>query len=127
MAPAPYHMPIEVVCVRVREHQHWERMPSGVVFWAGSDRDAVVIVRQNERMKEFEGGRRPTKGHSGTKEERTSEKIQELDEIIRTERSIRSVIKGRMIVLFISSTVQRDCYFVGAFFNFERRITNDQS
>ena len=33
VAHAPYHMPIEVVSVRVREHQHLERTPSGVVFW----------------------------------------------------------------------------------------------
>ena len=33
VAPAPYHMPIEVVSVRVGEHQHRERMPSRVVFW----------------------------------------------------------------------------------------------
>ena len=53
VAPALCHMPIEVVSIRVREHQHRERIPSGVVFWTGSDRDAVVIVRQSERMKEF--------------------------------------------------------------------------
>ena len=53
MAPALSKIPIEVVSVRVREHQHRERTLSGVVFWIGSDRDAVVIVRQNERMKEF--------------------------------------------------------------------------
>ena len=33
VAPAPYHMPIEVVSVRVREHPHEERTPSRVVFW----------------------------------------------------------------------------------------------
>ena len=33
VAPAPYHMPIEVVSVRVREHKHKERAPSGVVSW----------------------------------------------------------------------------------------------
>ena len=53
VAPAPCHIPFEVVCVRIEEHQHRERMSSGVVFWTGSDRDAVVIVRQNERMMEF--------------------------------------------------------------------------
>ena len=35
VAPAPYHMPIEVVSVRVREHQHRERTAAGVVFWTG--------------------------------------------------------------------------------------------
>ena len=36
-APASYHIPIEVVRVRVREHQHLERMPSGALFWTGSN------------------------------------------------------------------------------------------
>ena len=40
MAPAPSYIPIEDVSVRVREHPHAERMPSGVVFWTGSDEDA---------------------------------------------------------------------------------------
>ena len=40
-------------CVRIGEHQHRERMPSGVVFWTGLDRDVVVIVRQSERIKDF--------------------------------------------------------------------------
>ena len=31
VAPTPCHMPIEVMSVRVREHQHQERTPSGVV------------------------------------------------------------------------------------------------
>ena len=33
VTPAPCHMPIEVVSVRVREHPHEERTPSGVVSW----------------------------------------------------------------------------------------------
>ena len=40
VAPAPSHIPIEVVSVRVGEHQHWERTPSGVVFRAAAGRDA---------------------------------------------------------------------------------------
>ena len=52
MTPAPSNIPIEVVSVRVREHQHLEGTPSGVVFWT-----AAGIVRRNERVKEFEGGR----------------------------------------------------------------------
>ena len=44
-------MPIKVVSVRVREHQHWERTPSGVVFWTAAGRDAVVIVRQDEGIR----------------------------------------------------------------------------
>ena len=53
--------------------------------------------------------------------------IQESSQMLRTERSIRSVSNGRMIILFNSSTLQRDCHFVEKFFNFERRINNDQS
>ena len=48
------------------------------------------------------------------------------EQMLRTERSIRSVGKGRMIVLFNSSTLQIDCHFLEEFFNFERRIKNDQ-
>ena len=44
-------MPIELVSVKVREHPHEERTSSGVVPCT-----AAGIVRQNERMKEFEGG-----------------------------------------------------------------------
>ena len=47
--------------------------------------------------------------------------------MLRTEGSIRSVSKGRMIILFNSSTLQRDCHFVEEFFNFERRINKDRS
>ena len=39
VAPAPYHIPIEVVSVRVREHPHRERTPSGVVSWTVEDRE----------------------------------------------------------------------------------------
>ena len=67
VAPALYHMPIGVVSVWVREHPHEERTPPGEVFWTGSDSDAADIVKQNERMKEFEGGRRPTEGRSEIK------------------------------------------------------------
>ena len=56
---APHHAiyPCELRdCSLLSWHQHRERTSSGVVFWTGSDRDAVVIVRQNERMKEVGGG-----------------------------------------------------------------------
>ena len=38
MAPALYHTPIEVVSVRVREHQHRERTPSSVASWTVEER-----------------------------------------------------------------------------------------
>ena len=47
--------------------------------------------------------------------------------MLRTERSIKSVSKGRMTILFNSATLQRDWHFVEEFFNLERRINNDQS
>ena len=52
---------------------------------------------------------------------------QESSQMMRTERSIRSLREGRMIILFNSSRLQRDCHFVEPFFDFERRISNDQS
>ena len=47
--------------------------------------------------------------------------------MLRTERSIRSVSKGRMIILFNSPTRQRDCHLVEEFFNFKQQIDNEQS
>ena len=48
--------------------------------------------------------------------------------MLRTDRSSQVSLAGeRMIILFNSSTLQRDCHFVEEFFNFERRINNDQS
>ena len=77
VTPASSYIPTEAVSVRRREHQHWERTPSDVVSWTAPERDTAGIVRQNERMKEFEGGRRPTKGRSGTMEERNRKSIEE--------------------------------------------------
>ena len=91
MAPAAYHIPIEVVSVRVREHPHEERTPSGVLFWTAAGRAAAGIVRRNERMKEFEGGRRPNTGRSGTKGEMHRQISHESEQMLETERSIRSV------------------------------------
>ena len=38
VAPTPYHIPLEGVSVTVREHQHQERTPSGVVSWTVEER-----------------------------------------------------------------------------------------
>ena len=51
-------MPIEVVSVRVREHPYEERTPFGAVSWT----ERI----EREWMKQFEKGRRPTKGRSET-------------------------------------------------------------
>ena len=53
VAPASFYIPIEVVSVRIEEHQHRERTPSGFVLSTGSHRDAGVILGENERMKQF--------------------------------------------------------------------------
>ena len=47
--------------------------------------------------------------------------------MLRTERSIRSLSKGRMIILLKSSTLQTDCHFVEEFVSFERRIHKNQT
>ena len=53
-------------------------MSPSVVFWTGSDRDTAGILRQSERMKDFDGGRRPTKGYIGSKEEGNRQTTEEL-------------------------------------------------
>ena len=121
VAPAPYHMPIEVVSVRVREHQHRERTPSRVVFGTGSGREAVVIVRRNERMKEFEGGRRPTTGCSGTKGEMIRQDIQESEGIMRTDLSICSIGNERLILLFNSLNLRGRLPFRSGIVQFSKR------
>ena len=52
-APAPFHMPIEVVSVRVREHPHEERTPTGVVSWTER------IERESEWRNSMEADGRP--------------------------------------------------------------------
>ena len=106
VAPALCHMRIEVVSVRVREHQHSERTPSGIVFG----------VEQRERYgrhSEVEwdnegifGG-----GLSGTKGEMIRQNIQESEWIMRTERSISSIRKERLILLFNPSSLKRRLAF----------------
>ena len=93
-------------------------MPSGVVFWTGSGRDAVVVVWQSERMKEFHGGRRPTKGRSGIKGEMNRQIIQESQQWMQTEHSIGSVGKERMILLFNYSNLTRRLPFCGQIIQF---------
>ena len=128
VAPASCYIPIEVVSDRVREHPHEERVSSGVVFWTGSERNAVVvIVWQSEKIQKLlEGGRRPTKGHSGSKKERTSQNTPKLEEIMRTERWISTVDKERWILLFNSTILQGDCHFRQEFLNSEPRIKSDR-
>ena len=120
-------------CQNKRAPAYRERMYSGVVLWTGSYRDAVVTLRQSERLQEFskEAEGRPKGAMERRKRDRDAQMdrqyTQESSQMLRTERSIRSVSKDRMIVLFNSSTIQRDCHFVEEFFNFERWMNNDQS
>ena len=54
MAPAPCHMPIEVLSARVREHPHEERTPSGVVSWTERiDRNTAGKVKEWTRETEM--------------------------------------------------------------------------
>ncbi len=90
------------------EHPHEERTPSGVVSWTATERDTAVIVRQNERMKTFSGEAegRPKGAVKLWRKDRDTQmirqNIQESSQMLRTARSIRSVGKGRMILLFNS-------------------------
>ena len=57
-------MPIEVLSVRVREHPHEERTPSGVVSWTAAKRYSRHSAAELENEETVEGGR------SGTLEDR---------------------------------------------------------
>ena len=70
-------------------------------------------------MKEFEGGRMPTKGRSETKSEMNRQISLESEQMLEIECSIRSVGKGRMILLFKWTILQGDYHFVEEFFYFE--------
>ena len=107
-------MPIEVVSVRVSDHPHQEI-------------DTAGIVRQSERMKEVEGGRRAS-GNCAIEEEMNKQISLETEQMRKIERSIRSFDKERMTLMFNSTILQGDCHFVEKAFSFEpRRINNDQS
>ena len=101
VAPAPYHMSIEVVSVRVRERTSMRReclLQSSLGLWR-RDR-GCQISRQN---------------------------IQKSEQMISTEGQIMSSCQGRMILLFNSTILQGGCHSVEGFANFERRNGNNQS
>ena len=123
VAPAPYYMPIEVVSVRVREHGHEERTPSGVV--SCTER----VEGEREWMKKFERGRRPTKGRSGTEHERQRWR----DEQTKQGR-VGSNIQNwgtrdcqfSEKEWFVSGILSwGDCHFFREFFNFKRAINKN--
>ena len=91
VAPASYHMPIEVVSARVREHQHEERTPSGVVSWTVEARERFTD-QQTQYAKESE-------------------------QMITVEGQVMPSCKGRMILVLKSRILQGDCHFVEEFFN----------
>ena len=116
-----------VMCVRVREGTSIKREnATRCCVFDRTEADTVGLVWQSERMKEFDGGRRPTKGRSGTKGEMNRQIIQESQQIMRTQRSISSVGNERLILLFNSTILQADCHFVEEFFNFEPRMNSNQ-
>ena len=53
--------------------------------------------------------------------------IQESEQMITTEKQSMSSAKERMIILFTSFRLRKDCHFVEASFNFERLINNNQT
>ena len=72
----------------------------------------------------FEGGRRPTKRRSGSKAETIRKNIQDSEWIMRTERSLSSIGKEGMIILFHSSNLSRRLPFCGGILQF--RATNQE-
>ena len=108
VAPALCHMPIEVVSVKLREHPQEERTPSSIV--SGTEqRERCSKHSEAEWHNEgsFEGGRRPTKGRTGTTGEMIRQNIEQSEWIMRTERSISSIRKERIIIPCNASILKR--------------------
>ena len=125
MAPALCYIPIVVVSVRTREHQHRERTPSGCCVWDRIERETAGIVREDKNYR-----RRPKADHKALRncavEEQMNRQISfECEQMWRTEPSMKSVGKERMISLFNSTILQGDCHFVEKCANFKRRSNSD--
>ena len=88
-----------------------------VTWWCGLDRVRLRCSSdsetewQTERI--FEGGRRPTKGHSGIKREMIRQRIKESEWRMRTERSTSSVCNRRLISLLHYSNLRSRLPFCG--------------
>ena len=98
VAPAPYHMPIEVVSLRVREHQHQERTAAGVVSWTERvERESVnEEIRGRSQWNQVE----LCNWAWETEVKRWADKKgKECDQIFTTEARILSVFWETMICL----------------------------
>jgi hypothetical protein len=123
VTPAPCHIPIEVVSVRVREHPHEERMPS----WSCVlDRTG----REREWMKKFEGGRSGTKWNCEIANEHERQRWR--DEKTKQERVWSNIQNwGTNPVSFLKKNDlslgfwRGDCHFVREFFNFKPAINKN--
>ena len=120
VAPALYHIPIEVVSVRVREHQHQERTAAGVV-----SRTEQV---EREWMKKFEGGRSGTKWNCATEYERQRWR----DDLTKQKRVWANIHNwGTNPVIFLRKNDlslefwRGDCHFVRDSFNFKPAINKN--
>ena len=109
VAPAPCHISLSVaglftyfVAPALRENAFWCCL---------LDRSRERYSRHSEAEWDdeeiFEGGRRLTKGRSGTKGEMIRQNIQESEWIMRTERSIIPIRKERMIIPCNASILRR--------------------
>ena len=87
-------------------------------------------MREGRNSREAEG--RPKRALDRWKRDKDAQMNRqtsvESEYMLRTGSSSRSVDKERTIIVFHSSTLRRDCIFVGESFNFEpRRINNDMN
>ena len=97
VTPALCHMPFEVVSVRGREHQHWERMPSGVVSW--TERVEKESKWKNSREAEVEPSRTLEPCMRDRDEKMSRQNAKECEQVVTTEARILSVVWERMICL----------------------------
>ena len=98
VTPAPYHMPIEVVSVKVREHPHQERTPQGVVF----DKMRKESEWRYPREAAVEPSVTMQLSMRDRDEEMSRQNRKECDQIFRTEARILSIFWKRMICLWNS-------------------------
>ena len=95
----------------------------GNPFWScvldsGRERYSRHSAAEWQNEGSFEGGRRPTKGRSGTKAEMMRQNSQESEWILRTERSISSTRKERMIIPRNTSIMRRRLLFLEGILQF---------
>jgi hypothetical protein len=109
----------------VREHPPEERTPSGCCVWDRIERDTAGIVCEYKNFRRRPKADQKTLWNCAIEEQMNRQVSFECEQMWRTEPSMKSVGKERMISLFNSTILQGDCHFVEQVFDFERRIKND--